>query len=436
MLGSFDYHERRDAALKAVLDLFTATTGLPIGLFETPDDGVEPIISTDSLENFEEHCKLIRSFPGGNDACDRDQCLRAQKTFERAKGALSCCHAGLWNQTVPILVEGKVRAVLSFGETLLEDGEYMQKTLARHQSAVDRLNLSPEQAGQLKDALQTVKKHTPQDISKFTDMLAPIQSFIFGTIDREEEIAHNLEKVVHELQTRLQAVIANSENFMLEAPYLKPKEIQSMANDLLSSAMALVVIVNNLGDFQHAIKFEEKLLRPLFVEAWRIYAGEAKRRNISLRLNMNRINGQEPKAEISHQHLELAVNNLIHNAIKYSFDGSPNRERFVEVDGNVEGPYYKICVSNYGIGITPEEIEEGKIFQDGYQGKLTEGEYRTGSGKGLTFVKRVIERHHGEIKVESFPKGSPEEVGQPYLNRFTIYLPLHQAKRKVSQTPR
>ena len=48
-----------------------------------------------------------------------------------------------------------------------------------------------------------------------------------------------------------------------------------------------------------------------------------------------------------------------------------------------------------GIGIKNDELEKGLIFKDGYQGELTHGENRTGPGKGLTFVKRVIDRHKG-----------------------------------------
>jgi len=106
-----------------------------------------------------------------------------------------------------------------------------------------------------------------------------------------------------------------------------------------------------------------------------------------------------------------------------------NRERRVEVEGSQNDLYYQIKITNYGIGILSDEIEKGLIFTDGYQGELTHGENRTGSGKGLTFVKRVIDRHHGKIHVESIPMGNHEDIyGQPYLNTFTIELPISQER--------
>ena len=91
-----------------------------------------------------------------------------------------------------------------------------------------------------------------------------------------------------------------------------------------------------------------------------------------------------------------------------------------------------MVLENYGVGILPREVDEGLIFLDGYQGELTQGEYRTGSGKGLYFTKRVIERHSGEVKVVSTPKGDeargPE--GQPHLTQLVVLLPFAQPKSR------
>ena len=82
------------------------------------------------------------------------------------------------------------------------------------------------------------------------------------------------------------------------------------------------------------------------------------------------------------------------------------------------------------MGILPNEINDALIFDENYQGKLTDGEYRTGSGKGLYFVRQVLAEHHGTIEVfcEQMSLGrSPE--GQPHLVRFTVKLPFEQPAR-------
>jgi len=313
-----DHPERRLDAIKSVLDLFASITGLPIGLFEKQDGEWVDTFSTTSLDNFEPYCNLIQAIPEGKKACDKDQCLRAEQVFDTQTSALTCCHAGLWNQAVPILVDNQVRVVLSFGEMLLHDGTYMQKTMQSHNEAIKRFGLSQDQAEELYEALQAVKRHTPDEIQKLKDKLIPIQTYLYSTIERERELQHNLEKVVHELQTRLQAIIADSENIMLEVSSLKPQEIREISNNLLSGAEAMAVVVNNLGDFQRSYRFQKEKIRPLFIEAWRIYKAEADERFIRFWIKLNKLNNADPSLEISRQHLELAINNLIHNAIKYS----------------------------------------------------------------------------------------------------------------------
>ena len=105
-------------------------------------------------------------------------------------------------------------------------------------------------------------------------------------------------------------------------------------------------------------------------------------------------------------YLRLSVINLIENAIKYS--ASPE----IYITTSMEGNDICISVKDNGIGIAKEH--QKKIFERFY--RITDGELHThkGFGLGLNFVKKVIETHNGEIRVESEPgKGST----------FTIRLP-------------
>lgn len=105
-------------------------------------------------------------------------------------------------------------------------------------------------------------------------------------------------------------------------------------------------------------------------------------------------------------YLRLSVINLIENAIKYS--ASPE----IFITTTVEGNDICISVKDNGIGIAKEH--QRKIFERFY--RITDGELHThkGFGLGLNFVKKVIDTHNGEIRVESEPgKGST----------FTIRIP-------------
>jgi signal transduction histidine kinase len=191
----------------------------------------------------------------------------------------------------------------------------------------------------------------------------------------------------------------------------------------------LDTLVQNLGHYLEDYDFHKRSIGPLIYEAKRVYQGEAARRGIDIRISL-----KEPRdhpVEISRSHMQHALNNLVHNAVKYSFRSGYGRQRFVKIDGFPQKGAYVIEIKNYGIGILPDEIESGAIFRDGYQGKLTHGEYRTGSGKGLSFAQQVIQQHNGSIEVESrLLSDKIEPEGEPHLTRFKIQLPYKQPKEK------
>ena len=110
--------------------------------------------------------------------------------------------------------------------------------------------------------------------------------------------------------------------------------------------------------------------------------------------------------------LQQMFQNLISNALKYSkTDVTPHIG--ITADEVTEGNnrYHLISVKDNGIGFEPAYAE--KIFQmfTRLHGK---GEY-SGTGVGLSIVKKVVENHNGFIQVESVPgEGST----------FLIYLPV------------
>ena len=250
-------------------------------------------------------------------------------------------------------------------------------------------------------------------------------------IKSDEEGTQFVIYATHEIQTRLQSIIANAENLIMELPTLEVEEAQVLAREVLSSAQTLDTVVQNIGDFLgYEYHFEEKSLAQLVYEVRRIHLPEATRRHVEIIVQMKKVGGQPPKLEISQKHLRIALSNLIQNAIKYSFRGNLKNPQVVSISGqDSNGAYYKLIIYNFGIGILEHEIEEGLIFNEGYQGTLTKGEFRRGSGKGLYFTQQIIQRHSGFIDVESEPVDPYEPLErQPHHTRFTISLPYKHTK--------
>ena len=101
-----------------------------------------------------------------------------------------------------------------------------------------------------------------------------------------------------------------------------------------------------------------------------------------------RVNGDENQ-------LRQVFQNLLSNAIKYSGDEPPR----VHVSAERNGEEWIVSVADSGIGIEP--ADQDQIFEvfEGLHG----GREYAGTGIGLAVCERIVERHDGDIWVESEP---------------------------------
>ncbi len=95
--------------------------------------------------------------------------------------------------------------------------------------------------------------------------------------------------------------------------------------------------------------------------------------------------------------LKIVVGNLVNNAIKYGYEGTPVRLRLVSKDGKII-----FSVRNEGVGISREDIAN-RLFKrfERLKQKGTGGV--KGSGLGLYICKSIVDKHQGRIWAESEP---------------------------------
>ncbi len=98
--------------------------------------------------------------------------------------------------------------------------------------------------------------------------------------------------------------------------------------------------------------------------------------------------------------------NLLANAIKFSFEGGVVTVRLVE-----EEDCLRAEVSDTGIGIPAEK--SSRLFERFYQVDGSSRRRYKGAGLGLAIVKRIVEAHGGQVGVES-------EVGEGSTFYFTL----------------
>jgi signal transduction histidine kinase len=107
------------------------------------------------------------------------------------------------------------------------------------------------------------------------------------------------------------------------------------------------------------------------------------------------------------EEIEIIFNNLISNAIKYNKEGGTVECIITDNQGCIE-----IAVTDTGIGISAQDIE--KIFGDFVRIKNEKTKNITGSGLGLSIVKKLTDNYGGKIEVASVPdQGSTFKVRLP-----------------------
>jgi len=119
----------------------------------------------------------------------------------------------------------------------------------------------------------------------------------------------------------------------------------------------------------------------------------------------------DPGAEVvmaDPDRIDLALSNLLANAIRHGPPGRPVRLRALRADGGV-----RIEVRDDGPGIAPEH--QPRLFEKFYR---VPGSAPGGAGLGLSIVRDVVEAHGGRVGVESTPGAGAV---------FWIELPHQQA---------
>ncbi|GAB1404304.1 MAG: HAMP domain-containing sensor histidine kinase [Lentimicrobiaceae bacterium] len=107
-------------------------------------------------------------------------------------------------------------------------------------------------------------------------------------------------------------------------------------------------------------------------------------------------------------HITNVINNLLDNANKYT----PKRPLIHVTTENMDGGIW-VRITDNGVGIS--KTNQKKIFEKLYRVPTGDVHDVKGFGLGLSYVKFIVEKHEGEIGVDSEPgKGST----------FRVWLPL------------
>lgn len=402
-----------------LLDIYAEQTGLPVAFYDALRNDF--IWSTKGEYSPVCLCLNQKGFPlEEGSICENDHLARCQST----KQTIEMCHVGLWNISFPIIVNNRNVGTLLSGQRRLNDPEKSCKSEAQFAGFMKTIEKHCEN---LQSAYQKTEELSQLDFDNdLLESMKRMQELLFSwnaAHEKEEKkIKARIQQQAHEFLLPIQAIIADAENLYNE---ISDCEHKNIAEDILEEMQKLAGYAENMRSsllsdtIERTYPFVMHGLFSVLKKGIGLYQKEARKKGITINKPSTLDGVPFPEIEMSIDHLTRAFNNLIHNAVKYSFRSIKEKDRyFIRITGEQVGTEYKVCISNYGIGILPEEIKKGAPFLEGYRGLLSADRERTGSGMGLYEANKIIKKHGGYISITSDRRG----VG--YKTTVTVTLPL------------
>lgn len=211
------------------------------------------------------------------------------------------------------------------------------------------------------------------------------------------ELNHLLGMIAHDLRNPLCVILGFAELLNVELAASINSEQRGFIEQIGRSAESMLRSIDELLDFSRIesgrLDLEPKVADLAELARQNLVANGviAGRKNIVLRC---RIEGAERRISIDARRIEQVLNNLIGNAIKFSYPGGE-----VSVTLAFGSDAVAIEVADRGIGIPKEQLERlfTPLADRGRRGTADE----PSTGLGLAICRRIVEAHRGTIRVES-----------------------------------
>jgi two-component system sensor histidine kinase/response regulator len=216
----------------------------------------------------------------------------------------------------------------------------------------------------------------------------------------------------HELRTPLNGILAYGEILTTDSATLQPAEIAEMGQIIHESGKRLERLVENFliysqielmgTDAQRtgALRRKRTEFPNRIIEGRALQLAQQAGRENDLSVDL-----KEQPVTISEEYLTKIVDELVHNAFKFSKAGSAIRIMMAP-----EGQALVMAISDQGRGLDTEQIRKLGAYMQ-FERKTHE---QQGLGLGLIIAKRLTELHGGSMTIQSEPgKGTTVVVKLP-----------------------
>jgi two-component system phosphate regulon sensor histidine kinase PhoR len=217
----------------------------------------------------------------------------------------------------------------------------------------------------------------------------------------------------HEFKTPLSVISLAAESMKKNSTVEKKEKILRYANMVESQSLYLQGQIDRLLRYSFSEKAGLQLIREqvnihdLVREATINLQPLIEQKKAEIKFELN---AENPVIYADKNYILIVLINLVENALKYSKEpkiiiGTANKEHNLEIN-----------VKDNGQGIEKKFLSD--IFKKFF--RVSKGDIRTskGFGIGLSFVKKIIDSHHGTINVESIPQIGSNFIISLHQNQF------------------
>ena len=291
--------------------------------------------------------------------------------------------------------DGSYRWILTRATVLRDQSGHALRILGSHVdiTAIKNLELSLRQSeARYKELVDDLERRVADRTSELTDAYRESQNFAYA--------------VAHDLKAPLRAMNSFGALLQQSATGRLDEREKDYLNRIQQGAMRMSALIDSLLAYSR-MEHREQQLRPLTF-------GELVQETLESMASEIQSSGAEVDVDIDpapvladREGLQIALRNLLDNALKFSRDRTPPR---IQVRGTRGTRDYTLEVSDYGIGFDPQYKDKifdifNRLHAVGYEG----------TGIGLALVRKAINRMRGQVRAESTPGAGA---------KFFISLPL------------
>jgi len=304
------------------------------------------------------------------------------------------------------------------------------------ETAVDAVNqgayayfVKPVNPDKLKTAIANAMRHQRllRENKRLVDSLQRSNKLLYEANEKLQKATQAksdfLAHMSHELRTPLNVIIGFSELVLDGVPGPVNEEQRQCLTDIIGSSKTLLMLINDILDLakieagKMEFYFKEFSLGSLLASLDKVMKPSLSARGQSLEIE---VSPELPEVRADRSKTRQVLLNLLSNATKFTPDGGT-----IRVTAGLRDGWCLVSVADNGVGIRREDQE--RIFEEFCQVGRPLTADKSGTGLGLTIARRIVDRHGGQIWVES-------EYGQG--SRFTFSLPVATPGDRAGQEKR